>query len=59
MGCDMKNGASGGPWIRYFGSYNYLNGNASYTYAQNKPHEFFSPYFDTHSKSMRDYLVSQ
>jgi V8-like Glu-specific endopeptidase len=59
MGCDMQGGASGGPWIKSFGSGNFLNGNVSYGYPTLKPLEFFSPYFDTASKQLRDQLVSR
>lgn len=61
MGCDMTFGSSGGPWIKNFsgvaGASNYLNGNVSYGYP-NKPGEFFSPYFDNLSKSLKDNLVT-
>jgi hypothetical protein len=60
MGCDMQNGASGGPWIKGFsglaGSGNYLSGNVSYGYPNTKPLEFFSPYFDSNTKTLWDTL---
>lgn len=57
MGCDMTYGASGGPWIYKFRTGNVLNGNVSFGDLTNKPLEFFSPYFDSSSKTLKDQLV--
>jgi hypothetical protein len=60
MGCDMKRGSSGGPWIKDFsgvaGTANFLNGNNSYRYTSH-PEEMFSPYFGNAAKSLWNQLM--
>ena len=56
-GCDMTPGSSGGPWIRQFGTGNYLNGNTSYKYS-GFDQEMFSPYFNDDAYSLWLELVN-
>jgi hypothetical protein len=49
VGNDMTGGCSGGPWIKSFGSGNYINGVNSYKYTTPAhPLEMFSPYADSY-----------
>jgi V8-like Glu-specific endopeptidase len=49
VGCDQTGGTSGGPWIRKFGTGNYVNGVNSHR-ATARPKELSSPYADTSVK---------
>jgi V8-like Glu-specific endopeptidase len=56
-GCDQTGGTSGGPWIRQYGTSNWLNGNQSYRRVLGgveQTKELFTPYFDNDSKSLWD-----
>jgi len=46
VGCDQTGGTSGGPWIKNFGSYNYVNSVNSHR-ANNQPLSLAGPYADT------------
>jgi V8-like Glu-specific endopeptidase len=57
IGCDMTGGCSGGPWVRQFGTGNFLNGNNSYRLS-NRPEELYSPHFNNDAKSLKDLIVA-
>ncbi|MEW5830368.1 MAG: trypsin-like serine protease [Chloroflexota bacterium] len=50
VGCDATGGTSGGPWIKSFGSGNYVNGVNSHR-ATARPKELSSPYADGSTKT--------
>lgn len=50
VGCDMTGGCSGGPWVKNFGSGNYVNGVNSHR-ATARPQELSSPYANTDTKT--------
>jgi V8-like Glu-specific endopeptidase len=50
VGCDQTGGTSGGPWIKGFGTGNWVGGVNSHR-TTTKPKELFSPYADTAVKT--------
>ncbi|MCX7853865.1 MAG: hypothetical protein N2383_13950 [Caldilineales bacterium] len=63
IGCDMKHGSSGGPWIvNYrpyaFGNNNQINSVVSYGY-DSQPRQFFGPYFGDGAKNLFDWGLAQ
>jgi V8-like Glu-specific endopeptidase len=63
IGCDMKHGSSGGPWLVNYrpygsGNNNQINSVVSYGY-NNQPLQFFGPYFGDGAKSLFDWGLAQ
>jgi len=55
VGNDMTGGCSGGPWIKNFGTGNYVNGVNSYRYTNPAhPLEMYSPFSDGNVKNLWD-----
>jgi V8-like Glu-specific endopeptidase len=52
IGCDMTGGSSGGPWIIYFKSGNWINGHNDYKWSD-QPLAMYSPYFVTLTNHIR------
>jgi len=53
IGCDQTGGTSGGPWVKNFGSSNYVNGINAYRHTS-QPLELSGPYFNSTTGSFLD-----
>ncbi len=63
IGCDMRHGSSGGPWVVTYrpygsGNNNFINSVVSYGY-NDRPLQFFGPYFGEGAKNLFDWGVAQ